>query len=414
MPTLANDTERSKKPAEEVRKRISDLVRAAEEGSPLTFKDPKTVRIGFEEWASLLREEPEKKPAGEASFTLSIPDPELIQLADRFRAALHPDRVVTYVVDRNINYSNVCTSICNFCAFYRSPGAEGGYLHSYEEIFRKVEETLELGGSGILMQGGLHPDLPLEWYTTLLRELKKRFGIHLHCFSPTEIFGLMEVTGLTAREVLLALKEAGLDSMPGGGGEILVDEIRRKRRSKVNSQEWLDIMEVAHELGIPTTATMMFGQGERAIHRLQHLQKLRALQDRTRGFISFILWTFQPDNTPLGKVLPDRMGPDEYLRWLAVSRLYLDNIPNLQVSWLTQGLEVGKRGLQAGANDLGSTMIEENVIRPAGAHHEATADILRRSILEAGFVPVLRNAGYKRLASSPPAERRGADRALAR
>ena len=407
MPTLANHTERSKSLARQAAEKISSLVRAREAGLAIP-------RVTFEDWASLLLEEPKRKPPGEGSsaFSLSIPDADLTRLADRLRAALHPDRAVTYVVDRNINYSNVCTSICNFCAFYRSPGTEGGYLLSYDEIFQKVEETLDLGGSGILMQGGLHPDLPLDWYTTLLRELKKRYGIHLHCFSPTEVFGLMELTGLSAREVLVALKEAGLDSMPGGGGEILVDEIRRKRRSKVNSQEWLDIMAVAHELGIPTTATMMFGQGEKAIHRLQHLERLRALQDRTRGFISFILWTFQPDNTPLGKVLPGRMEPAEYLRWLSISRLYLDNILNLQVSWLTQGLEVGKRGLRAGANDLGSTMIEENVIRPAGAHHEATEDLLRRSILEAGFLPVLRNAAYKRLASSPQADRMGADRSV--
>jgi cyclic dehypoxanthinyl futalosine synthase len=326
-----------------------------------------------------------------------LEDGELRSLADRFRARLHPDGVVTYVIDRNINYSNVCTSICNFCAFYRSPGEDGGYVLSHDDIFRKVEETIELGGSGILMQGGLHPDLPLEWYTGLLSALKRRYGIHLHCFSPTEIFGLSEVTGLSAREVLAALKSAGLDSMPGGGGEILVDEIRRKRRSKVDSRQWLEIMEVAHELGLPTTATMMFGHGETEEQRLLHLDRIRELQDRTGGFVSFIPWNFQPDNTPLGKVYPERMGGGEYLRWLAISRLYLDNIRNLQVSWLTQGLEVGKLGLRSGANDLGSTMIEENVIRPAGARHEATDVVLRRAITEAGFTPVLRNAAYVRL-----------------
>ncbi len=322
---------------------------------------------------------------------------ELEELAGRFRERLHPDRVVTYVVDRNINYSNVCTSICNFCAFYRSPGEEGGYVLEYEDIFRKVEETLALGGSGVLMQGGLHPDLPLEWYTKLLRELKQRYGIHLHCFSPTEILGLMEITGQSAKEILVALKEAGLDSMPGGGGEILIDEVRRKRRSKVNSEEWLDIMAAAQEIGLPTTATMMFGHGERLEHRLQHLEKIRALQDRTGGFVSFIPWNFQPDNTPLGRVVSDRVGPDEYILWLSVARLYLDNIPNLQVSWLTQGLEVGERALRGGANDLGSTMIEENVIKPAGAEHEATEDVLRRTIVNAGFTPCLRNAAYRRL-----------------
>jgi len=340
---------------------------------------------------------------------LALADLDLLRLADRRRAELHPDGVVTYVVDRNINYTNVCSSICNFCAFYRSPGEEGGYVLSYDEIFRKVEETLELGGSGVLMQGGLHPDLPLEWYTTLLRALKDRYGIHLHCFSPTEILGLQEVSGLGAEQVLRELQAAGLDSMPGGGGEILVDAVRRKRRSKVDSREWLEIMEAAQRIGLPTTATMMFGHGETLAHRIEHLEKIRALQDRTGGFVSFILWNFQPDNTPLGRVVTERVEGPEYLRWLAISRLYLDNIPNLQVSWLTQGLEVGRRGLRAGANDLGSTMIEENVIRPAGAANEATEEVLRRTIIEAGFEPVERNAAYVRLAPrrKPGAATRG-------
>jgi len=346
----------------------------------------RSERLSLDEWAAL--ELGEARPE----------DSRLRALADARRKFLHPDGAVTYVVDRNINYSNVCTCVCNFCAFYRAPGEDGGYLHTLDEIYRKVEETIELGGSGILLQGGLHPDLPLSWYTTLFSELKRRYGIHLHCLSPTEIFGISEVTGLSWREVLSALRQAGLDSMPGGGGEILVDELRKKRRSKVNSREWLAIMEIAHELGIPTTATMMFGQGEKLIHRLQHFEGIRALQERTGGFVSFIPWNFQPDNTPLGRVLPNRMEGAEYLRWLAISRLYLDNVPNLQVSWLTQGLEVGKLGLRSGANDLGSTMIEENVIRPAGAHHEATEDVLRRTIEEAGFVPVVRNAAYRRLA----------------
>lgn len=364
-------------------------------------------RLSLAEWVELLppgraargRHEHHGVALEDCSAPLWIDDEELVRLADVRRRELHPDDVVTYVVDRNINYSNVCTSICNFCAFYRSPGEDGGYVLEYEDIFRKVEETLELGGSGILMQGGLHPDLPLEWYTELLRELKARYGIHLHCFSPTEILGLQEVSGLGARDVLLALKEAGLDSMPGGGGEILVDEVRRKRRSKVSSREWLEIMQTAQDVGLPTTATMMFGHGESLEHRLRHLEVIRELQDRSGGFVSFILWNFQPDNTPLGRVINKRVEAAEYLRWLAVSRIYLDNIPNLQVSWLTQGLEVGIQGLRSGANDLGSTMIEENVIRPAGAHHEATDEALRQAILTAGFTPVLRNAAYVRLES---------------
>jgi len=341
----------------------------------------------------------------DSSQPLIVPDDDLRQMADHRRKELHPDGVVTYVVDRNINYSNVCTSICNFCAFYRSPGEEGGYVLSYDEIFRKVEETLELGGSGILMQGGLHPDLPLDWYTTLFSELKSRYKIHLHCLSPTEIYGLQEVTGFSTRKVLEALIEAGLDSLPGGGGEILVDEVRRKRRSKVNSREWLEVMEVAHGLDLPTTATMMFGHGERLVHRLEHLEKIRALQDRTGGFVSFIPWNFQPDNTPLGEVYPDRVEGPEYLRWLAISRIYLDNVPNLQVSWLTQGIDVGRTGLGWGANDLGSVMIEENVIKPAGANHEATDEVLCRAAREAGFIPLRRNAAYRRLQSLPAGSR---------
>tara|TARA_B100000809_G_scaffold82737_1_gene81041 strand:- start:3311 stop:4450 length:1140 start_codon:yes stop_codon:yes gene_type:complete len=348
-------------------------------------------RLSLEEWSQLL-------PAqDDGLLELGVPDEDLFALADRRRSELHPDDVATYIIDRNISYTNICTSVCNFCAFYVSPGQEGGYVLTHEEIFRKVEETLELGGSGILFQGGLHPDLQLDWYTGLFSELKSRYGIHLHCLSPTEILGLEEVSGLSVREILSALKDSGMDSMPGGGGEILVDEVRSKRRSKVNSKEWLDIMETAQELGLPTTATMMFGHGEKLSHRLQHLEKIRQLQDRTGGFVSFILWNFQPDNTPLGRIYPERMEPAEYLRWLALSRIYLDNIDNLQVSWLTQGLEVGKQALGCGANDMGSVMIEENVIKPAGANHEATGDMLRDAITEAGFRPVLRNAAYRRL-----------------
>lgn len=348
-------------------------------------------RLSLEEWSQLL-------PAqDDGLLELGVPDEDLFALADRRRSELHPDDVATYIIDRNISYTNICTSVCNFCAFYVSPGQEGGYVLTHEEIFRKVEETLELGGSGILFQGGLHPDLQLDWYTGLFSELKSRYGIHLHCLSPTEILGLEEVSGLSVREILSALKDSGMDSMPGGGGEILVDEVRSKRRSKVNSKEWLDIMETAQELGLPTTATMMFGHGEKLSHRLQHLEKIRQLQDRTGGFVSFILWNFQPDNTPLGRIYPERMEPAEYLRWLALSRIYLDNIDNLQVSWLTQGLEVGKQALGCGANDMGSVMIEENVIKPAGANHEATGDMLRDAITESGFRPVLRNAAYRRL-----------------
>lgn len=329
---------------------------------------------------------------------------DLRRLADDLRHQFHPDNVVTYVVDRNINYSNVCFSVCNFCAFYRKPGHPEGYVLSYEEIYEKVEEMIAVGGSGVLMQGGLHPDLPLEWYTQLLSELKSRYGIHLHCFSPTEVYGMAKTFGMSYADVIKALMDAGLDSIPGGGGEILVDEIRHKRRTECNSQEWLDAMEAAHQLGLKTTGTMMIGYGETIDQRIEHLEKLYQLQQRTLasgnpGFVSFIPWTFQPDNTAIGKIIPDRMPAEEYLRWLALSRLYLDNIPNVQVSWLTVGLADGRRGLHFGANDIGSTMIEENVISKAGANHKATENMLVNVIIEEGFKPIKRKADYVRLTS---------------
>ncbi|HEV2665127.1 MAG TPA: cyclic dehypoxanthinyl futalosine synthase [Blastocatellia bacterium] len=344
-------------------------------------------RLEHEEWARVI-EEAETE--------------DLRRLADDLRRGLHPDNAVTYVVDRNINYSNVCFSVCNFCAFYRKPGHPEGYVLGYDEIFEKVEEMIELGGSGVLMQGGLHPDLPMDWYTGLLSQLKQRYGIHLHCFSPTEIYGMSKTFGMSYERVIRELRDAGLDSIPGGGGEILVDEIRRKRRTECNSQQWLDVMEAAHHLGIKTTATMMIGYGETVSHRIQHLEKLRRLQQRSLdsgqpGFVSFIPWTFQPDNTPLGRIIPDRMPAEEYLRWLALSRLYLSNIPNVQVSWLTVGLRDGRRGLHFGANDIGSTMIEENVISKAGANHKATEQMLVNVIIEEGFKPVKRKADYTRL-----------------
>lgn len=326
-----------------------------------------------------------------------MPSEDLFAIADDVRLRLHPDGVVTYVVDRNINYSNVCTSICTFCAFYRKPGSPEGYVLTYQEIFQKVEEMLALGGSGILMQGGLHPDLPLDYYENMLRELKSRYGIHLHCFSPPEIDNFAKIYKMSVEEVLVRLRNAGLDSIPGGGGEILVDEIRKRRRTECNSQEWLYVMEVAHGLGIPTTATMMFGMGETIAQRIEHLEKIRQLQEQTGGFISFIPWTFQPDNTPLGRKFPDRIPGEEYLRWLALSRIYLENIPNIQVSWLTQGLEVGRKGLHCGANDIGSTMIEENVISKAGANHKATEQILMEAVIAEGFTPRKRNAAYRRI-----------------
>ena len=319
------------------------------------------------------------------------------ELADGLRRRLHPDNIVTYVVDRNINYSNVCTAVCTFCAFYRKPGSPEGYVLSFEEIYRKVEETLQLGGSGILMQGGLHPDLPLEWYEELLTQLKQRYSIHLHCFSPPEIYAFTQLFQMSTEQVLRRLKKAGLDSIPGGGAEILVDEVRKKNTTKCNTEQWLEVMETAHGLGLPTTATMMFGLGETIEHRIEHLDRLYQLQKKTNGFVAFIPWTLQPDNTKIGRKIPDRRSAEEYLRWLAIARLYLDNVPNIQVSWLTQGIEVGRQGLHFGANDLGSIMIEENVISPAGAHHRANEELLRNSSLLEGFIPCKRKANYARI-----------------
>jgi cyclic dehypoxanthinyl futalosine synthase len=327
-----------------------------------------------------------------------VPTEELLRLADGLRRRLHPDDVVTYVIDRNVNYTNVCSAVCTFCAFYRKPGSPEGYVLPNEEIFQRTEEMFALGGSGLLMQGGLHPDLPLDYYETLLSELRRRFpSIYLHCFSPPEIINIGELSGLPIAEVLTRLRAAGLDSIPGGGAEILVDSFRKRRATKCTGTEWLEVMEVAHGLGIPTTATMMFGMGEKLEHRVEHLRLLKDLQSRTGGFIAFIPWTFQPDNTPLGRAYPDRLPADEYLRWFAVSRLYLDNVPNVQVSWLTQGIDVGRRALRGGANDLGSIMIEENVISAAGANHKATERMLREAIIAEGFRPVKRNAGYHKL-----------------
>ncbi len=330
-------------------------------------------------------------------FAQEAPLETIQKLADGLRRRLHPDNIVTYVVDRNINYSNVCTAVCTFCAFYRKPGSPEGYILSFEEIYRKVEETLQLGGSGILMQGGLHPDLPLEWYEELLGQLKQRYGIHLHCFSPPEIYAFTQLFQMSTEEVLRRLKKAGLDSIPGGGAEILVDEVRKKNTTKCNTEQWLEVMETAHMLGLPTTATMMFGLGETIEHRVEHLDRLYQLQKKTGGFVAFIPWTLQPDNTKIGRKIPDRRSAEEYLRWLAMARLYLDNVPNIQVSWLTQGIEIGRQGLHFGANDLGSIMIEENVISPAGAHHRANEELLRNSSLLEGFIPCKRKANYARI-----------------
>ena len=317
----------------------------------------------------------------------------LATLAHLRRLTLHPESVVTYVIDRNINYTNVCLSGCRFCAFYRSPGGEGGYVLSQGELANKIEETLSLGGTQILLQGGMHPDLDMRFYEDMLRFIKERFSIHIHAFSPPEIVHLARTEKLEIEEVLLRLQRSGLDSIPGGGAEILMDEVRSKiSPKKCSSQEWLGVMESAHALGLRTTATMMFGHIETLEHRLEHLLKLRELQDRTTGFTAFIPWTFQPDNTRLETKPATAM---DYLRTLAMSRLVLDNIPNLQVSWVTMGSRVAQVALQFGANDFGSTMIEENVVAAAGVRHRLSVEDIRRVITDAGYEPRQRNTFYE-------------------
>ncbi len=314
-------------------------------------------------------------------------------LAKEVRFRLHPERIVTYIVDRNINYTNVCLSGCKFCAYYRPPGDPQGYVLSLEELFRKIEETLALGGTQILLQGGLHPDLPFSFYEEMLRAIKERFPeIHIHGFSPPEICHFAQISGLSVEEVLKRLIEAGLNSIPGGGAEILVDRVREKiSPRKCSAEEWLGVMRTAHRLGLKTTATMMFGHVETIEDRLEHLERIRALQDETGGFTAFIPWPFQPGNTELRvpKVLPV-----EYLKMLALSRLFLDNIPNIQASWVTQGPKVAQVALEFGANDFGSTMIEENVVAAAGVAHRLSIEEIEKIIRDAGYLPRRRRMDY--------------------
>lgn len=317
--------------------------------------------------------------------------------ADRIRQRLHPDNVISYIIDRNINYTNVCKEFCTFCAFYRVKGDPEAYVLSDHAIYKKIEETLALGGTGILMQGGVHPDLKIDYYERLLSGIKERFPIHCHCFSPPEILNIARVSKLTVAEVFTRLKAAGLDSMPGGGGEILDDEIREAISPlKCTTDDWLMVHREAHRLGLRTTATMMVGVGETIHHRIRHLERLRNLQDQTGGFTAFIPWTFQAEHTELARRDIPEVTAVEYLRLLALSRIYLDNFPNIQVSWLTVGLKVGQVGLRFGVNDMGSIMIEENVISAAGARNCANSAALRRIIEDAGFEPRQRTTLYER------------------
>ena len=304
--------------------------------------------------------------------------------------------VATYQIDRNINYTNFCTEYCSFCAFYRPLGAKDGYLLSFESIYQKIEEMLELGGTGILLQGGLHPDLRLDYYETLLRSLKQKYPqVHLHCFSAPEILCIAEVSGLSVRDTIARLQDAGLDSIPGGGAEILDDEIRaRISRLKCTSDEWENMHRTAHSLGMRTTATMMFGCGEEPRHRANHLARVRRIQEDTGGFTSFIPWIFAPENTPLGKKVPEATAVD-YLKTLAISRMFLDNIDHIQSSWLTPGIKVCQVGLQFGADDVGSILIEENVVYAAGVRNRTNEEELRRIISDAGYMPAQRDTLYR-------------------
>ncbi len=314
--------------------------------------------------------------------------------ADEVTRRLHPEPYRTYNIDRNINYTNVCTAVCDFCAFFRKPKDAEGYVLSREELLKKIEETVELGGDQILMQGGLHPEFKLESYEELLRDIKRHYPqVNVHGFSPPEIHHFTKVSKLPLETVLERLKEAGLGSLPGGGGEILVDRVRAEiTRGKVMTEDWLNVHRVWHELGGRSTATMMFGHIETLAERIEHLEVLRQLQDETGGFTAFICWTFQPGYEMAH--LP-AAGSFEYLKTQAVSRLYLDNFPNIQSSWVTQGLKIGQLALLYGANDMGSLMIEENVVAAAGTVHYLSLEEIRGAITELGYTPRRRNVFYQ-------------------
>ncbi len=336
---------------------------------------------------------------------------ELGEMSDRLRKEIHPEGTVTFVVDRNINYTNVCINRCRFCAFYRDPGSAEAYLLTREELSRKIEETLEQGGTQILLQGGINPDLDIGYFVDLLRFIKGRYRINVHGFSPPEISSLASRHDLTVRETLMVLREAGLDSIPGGGAEILSDRVREiLSPRKIKTAEWLKVMEEAHFLGMRTTATMMFGSIEGPEEIIEHLDRVRVLQGKTGGFTAFIPWSFQPGNTELGTGDPGSgrrsdsglPAPEpfhsatavEYLRVLALSRLYLDNIPNIQASWVTQGIKLAQIALRFGANDFGSTMLEENVVAAAGVSYRVSKEDIINAIRTAGFRPAQRDTYY--------------------
>lgn len=352
-------------------------------------------RISYEDGCALMRE----------GDLLSLG-----QAADAVCRRLHPEPYRTYNIDRNINYTNVCAATCDFCAFYRKLGDTEAYVLDREVLYQKIEETLAVGGDQILMQGGLHPELPFDWYLELLRDLKARFpALNIHGFSPPEIHFFHKKFRMPLRDVLSQLKEAGLGSLPGGGGEILVDRVRAAMTvGKVMTDDWLRVHQVWHELGGRSTATMMFGHIETLEERIEHFERIRRLQDQTRGLTAFISWTFQPEHTQMAEI--PAAGGHEYLRVQAISRIYLDNVPNIQSSWVTQGAKIGQIALFFGANDMGSLMLEENVVSSAGTTHQLSLKEIRRAISEAGYIPRQRNVFYEYLdddvSASDPAHSR--------
>lgn len=339
-----------------------------------------------------------KKPGLDSGEALNLLlKAELLDLgkrADSMRRRMHPDRRVGFVVDRNVNYTNVCESKCRFCAFYRDSDAPDAYVLDQETIYEKIEELVRHGGTQLLMQGGLHPRLDIEWFEELFRQIKSRYpGVRIHSLSPAEVFHIGEISGMSMPECLSRLHEAGLDSLPGGGAEILVDSVREEvSPKKIGWQDWAAVMEEAHRLGMPTTATMMFGSRERPEDIVEHLFRIREIQARTGGFTAFIPWTFQPDNTDLGG---ETASGVEYLKVLALSRLILDNIENIQASWVTQGAEMAQIALFFGANDLGGTMLEENVVAAAGVSFRMNKEQIIELIRSAGFIPVRRTTTYE-------------------
>jgi cyclic dehypoxanthinyl futalosine synthase len=344
----------------------------------------------------------ERVSAGEAlELYRHAPTALLGRLADGIRARKHPDGIVSYIIDRNVNYTNVCVAKCNFCAFYRPVGSSEGYVLGFDELFRKIDETIAVGGVQLLLQGGHNPDLPLSWYEDLFRAVKARYpSFKLHALSPPEVIHLSRLSQLPVPAIIDRLIAAGLDSIPGGGAEILVDRVRTLLHcdGKATADEWLDVMRHAHRAGLRTTATMMYGTVETEEERLEHLLRLRALQDETGGFTAFITWSFQPEHTELGAAhrINEATGVD-YLRTLAIARIVLDNFDNLQASWVTQGGKVGQLSLAYGANDMGSVMIEENVVRAAGASYCMDEVEIVRNIEDAGFAARRRSMHYEML-----------------